>query len=118
MKKMMLSLLCAVMAFPLVSVEPEKEDQAIEKKIAQLEEARVKVRKALIDQRRKEIIADKYAAKLAKEILTLNQELSEYLDTKPKVNRLNKDLQNIEKDLRSLKTHQASKKNDSTKAGK
>ena len=116
MKKMMLSLLCAVVAFPLVSVEPETENPAaIEKKITQLEKNREQVQKTLIDRRRKEIIKDQYALGLANKILTLNQELSEFLNTKPEINKLNRDLLNIEKEISRLK---AAQKKDSKKAGK
>ena len=109
MKKMVLSLLCAVMAVTLAAAETEKKEEKInvEKKLSELQTERLKVRDALIRQRRAEIRSDKYAAKMAKEILTLNQQLSEYLDTKPGVKKLNRELISIDRQIRELKKLQA-----------
>lgn len=106
MKKIVL-LLCAMLAFSLTAEEVRKEEINVEKRLAELQAERTQTQKTLIQHRRKAIRADKYAAKLAREILTLNQQLSEYLDTKQDIKKLNQDLAKIDRQIKELKQIQA-----------
>lgn len=107
MKKMTLSLLCAVMAFSLFAAEPEKDNVDFEKRIAELQAQRKTLQDELIKTRKNVIRKDKYAAKLAKELLIINRQLSEYLDAKAEIKGLNSNLSKIDRQLRSLKQQKA-----------
>ena len=99
MKKIVFTFLCATLAFILTA-----EDQVDPvKQIAELEKERAKLQTILIQQRKNTIHSDKYAAKLAREILTLNQQLSEYLNTKRNINELNVKLTRLERQIKDLK---------------
>ena len=110
MKKIAASLLAAVMAVSLYAAEPESGKLDVDKRIAELQEERENVKNELIKKRRSAIRYDKYAAKLAKEILTLNRQLSEYLDTKAEIKELNSDLGRIDRQLRKMKQMKSEKK--------
>ena len=110
MKKIAVSLLAAVMAVSLFAAEPESGNVNVDKRIAELQAERQDVQKELIKMRRNAIRYDKYAAKLAKEILTLNRQLSEYLDTKAEIKELNRDLGRIDRELRKMKQMKSEKK--------
>ena len=106
MKKIVFSFLCAILAFTLTA-----EDQIdLDKQLAELEKERARLQTLLIQQRRNAIRNDKYAAKLAREILTLNKQLSEYLNTKPDIEKLNRDLMKVERQIRELKKAQNEQK--------
>ena len=110
MKKIAVSLLADVMAVYLFAAEPESGNVNVDKRIAELQAERQDVQKELIKMRRNAIRYDKYAAKLAKEILTLNRQLSEYLDTKAEIKELNSDLGRIDRELRKMKQMKSEKK--------
>ena len=105
MKKIAVSLLCAVMACSLFAAEPEKEEEKVDygKRIAELQAERGKLVEEMVRTRRGVIRYDKHAAKRAKEILTLNRQLSEYLNTKPEIRELNSDLGRIDRQLNNLR---------------
>ena len=106
MKKIVFSFLCAILAFTLTA-----EDQVdLDKQLAELEKERARLQTLLIQQRRNAIRNDKYAAKLAREILTLNQQLSEYLDTKQDIKPLNNKLADIDRQIKDLKQAQKDQK--------
>ena len=106
MKKIVFSFLCAILAFTLTA-----EDQVdLDKQLAELEKERARLQTLLIQQRRNAIRNDKYAAKLAREILTLNQQLSEYLDTKQDIKPLNNKLADIDRQIKDLKQAQKNQK--------
>ena len=111
MKKIVFSFLCALLAFTLTA-----EDQVdLDKQIAELEKERARLQTQLIQQRRNAIHSDKYAAKLAKEILILNEQLSEYLNTKPSIRPLNRKLAVVERKIKDLKQEQIDQKDQNSK---
>ena len=113
MKKIVFSFLCAILAFTVAA-----DDQAdLNKQLSDLEKERSNVQAILIQKRRNAIRNDERAAKLAREILTLNKQLSEYLNTKPDIEKLNRDLMKVERQIRELKKAQneQKKKNKNTK---
>ena len=103
MKKMTVALLCAVMTFSLFATEPETGKAEKEKQISELQAERKRVQLKLIKVRNAAILTDKRAAKLAKEILVLNRQLSDYLDTKDEVKELNRELGRIDRQIRTMK---------------
>ncbi|MBQ9770955.1 MAG: hypothetical protein IJW23_03925 [Lentisphaeria bacterium] len=113
MKKIVLSLLCTMLAFTLAA--DEKAD--LDKQLSDLQKERARIEAQLIQQRRSAIRKDKYAAKLAREILVLNQQLSEYLNTKPEIRPMNQNLAKLDRQIRELKQriNDLKKKNTNTK---
>ena len=106
MKKIVFTFLCAILAFTLTA-----EDQVdFDKQLAELEKERAKLQTLLIQQRRNAIHTDTYAAKLAREILTLNEQLSEYLNTKQNIRPLNQKLTVIDRKIKDLKQSQKNQK--------
>ena len=89
-------LICAVLAVSVFAESPADEQ------LSRLEQEKNMVRNQLIAQRAKEIKADKRLEKLANQILKLNQELAEYLDTKPEIKKLNRNLQEINRRMKEL----------------
>lgn len=90
-------LICAVLTASVFA------GSAVDEQISKLEQEKTIVRNQLIAQRAKEIKEDKRLEKLANEILRLNLELSEYLDTKPEIKKLNRKYQQINRSLKELR---------------
>lgn len=118
MKKIAVTLFCSVMAFSIFAAEPKAENVDVEKKIIELQAERYKVRNTLIKKRRAAIRKDKYAAKLAREILVLNQELSEYLDTIQDIKELNRNLSSLDQKIRELEQIRSKQDKNAKKAEK
>ena len=110
MKKIVFSFLCAVLALTLSA--DEKAD--LDKQLTELQNERARLETQLIRQRRDAIRKDKYAARLAREILTLNQQLSEYLNTKQDIRPMNQKLAKLDRMIRELKQRQNEQKKNNT----
>ena len=113
--KFVFALLCSVVTASLFAADPapakqEAPQPSAEEQLAQLEQDREKTRDRLIAKRVSEIKADKRLAKIANEILRLNQELSDYLNTKPEIRALNMKLIRIEKKIRELRAEMEEQK--------
>ena len=96
--KNIFSILCILSVLPLFAAGEDAAEQ-----IKNLERERMQKQNQLIHQRVREIKSDKRLNKLAIEILKLNQELADYLNTKPEIRKLNMELIQIDKKLEELK---------------
>ncbi|MBQ7403650.1 MAG: hypothetical protein IJW05_09435 [Lentisphaeria bacterium] len=106
--KFVFALLCSLVTVTLFAADPAPAAAApaqpsAEEQLAQLEQDRQKTRDQLIAKRVAEIKADKRLAKIANEILRLNQELADYLNTKPEIRALNMRLIRLDRKIRELK---------------
>lgn len=106
--KFVFALLCSLVTVTLFAADPApaaavSAQPSAEEQLAQLEQDRQKTRDQLIAKRVAEIKADKRLAKIANEILRLNQELADYLNTKPEIRALNMRLIRLDRKIRELK---------------
>ena len=104
--KYLIFLLCTVLSVS-VFASPQLDEQ-----IAELEREKNIIRNQLVDRRAKEIKLDRRLEKMAREIVKLNQELSEYLDTKPEIKKLNRKLQDVNDRLKELGAMKTQIKNE------
>ena len=88
--------LCSILAVSLYAGTKSEE------RLAQLKLERETVTKQLIGQRANEIKKDKRLEKIAKEILKLNQELTEYLNAKPEIMKMNQKLLKIDSEIKEI----------------
>lgn len=95
--KQLLLLLCSVFAFSVFA------DAAAEKRLETLMKEQEKTRQLLVDLRSKEIKNDKRLKKIADQILDLNRELAEYLNTKPEIRNANQKLLRLNREIEQKK---------------
>ena len=110
--KRLFFLACAVLSVSVFA------GSQVDEQIAKLEQEKNILRNQLIDQRAKEIKSDKRLDKIAKQILELNQELSEYLDTKPEIQKLSKRLSDVNRRLKELNEMKVQPRNANSNAGR
>ena len=91
--KHLLLLLCSVFVFSVFA------DSAAEKRLETLLKEQEKTRQTLVDLRSKEIKNDKRLKKIADQILELNRELADHLNTKPEIRNANQKLLRLNREI-------------------